>query len=308
MAAKKSSRAKAAAPKAAAANKGGPAKKAASPSASAGSRKQAAKRTAAGRGVPPSPPADEVLEPTGAEPDATFVGTVLQTASSSLAEVEPAADTVVVRIDEVIAGGPALRDHVGEPVTVALPEGVQVADGDVHVFAVNAWIFGSGLAVRAISVGDHGAIISASAAETASADDARVRRRAAEAKSVVAGVVRQVVHVSAGAERPITEHDPLWNDATVEVHERTGAASATGAITVRFASSRDVRWHTAPKFTVGDRGVWLLGAPQPPTYGVAAMAAALPADHYVVVDPDDFRPDDEATHLITGTGEGDNQR
>jgi hypothetical protein len=44
---------------------------------------------------------------------------------------------------------------------------------------------------------------------------------------------------------------------------------------VRFASSRDIRWYTAPKFSVGDRGVWLLGAPQPVAPGIAAFAGLL---------------------------------
>ena len=88
------------------------------------------------------------------QPDAVFIGTVLQTASSSVAEVEPAADTVVVRVDQVVSAAPAFHDHLGEPITVALPDGVEVAEGDVHVFQAMAWIFGTGLAVRAISVGD----------------------------------------------------------------------------------------------------------------------------------------------------------
>jgi hypothetical protein len=74
-------------------------------------------------------------------------------------------------------------------------------------------------------------------------------------------------------------------------------------VTVRFASSRDVRWYTAPKFSVGDRGVWLLGAPLPAAPALATIAAELPADHYLVVDPDDFKPAEDAPTLLAALDE-----
>jgi hypothetical protein len=193
-------------------------------------------------------------------------------------------------------------------VTVELPDGVVVAEGDVHVFQVTAWIFGTGLAVRALSVGDGNTLTAAAAA--ASDDTARLRSRAAEADHVVSGVVRQVSHVPPEEDHPITEHDPQWNDATVEVQEKVGGTSeaSPASVTVRFASSRDVRWQQAPKFTVGERGVWLLGAPQPAIPAVAAAAEALTDDHYLVVDPDDFhREEDEPVVKAALEGEATEQ-
>lgn len=290
-----------------AAKKSAPASKATK--ASKAVAKAPSRRRTGGREPPPPPPPEAAEEPASPEADAVFIGTVLQTASSSVAEVEPAADTVVVRVDEVVSGAQAFHDHIGEPVTVALPDGVTVAEGDVHVFHVMAWIFGSGLAVRAVSVGDHAALAAAQG-EPATAE-ARVRARVASADRVVSGVVRQVRHVPVAEDHPITEHDPLWNDATVDVHgERGRAAEAgdAGPVTVRFASSRDIRWYTAPKFSVGDRGVWLLGAPQPALPGVAALVAGLAPDHYLVVDPDDFQPADDAPTLMAELDEGGDGR
>jgi hypothetical protein len=244
------------------------------------------------------------------EPDAVFIGTVLQTASSSVAEVEPAPDTVVVRVDQVLSGSPVFHDHLGEPITVGLPDGVEVAEGDVHVFEVMAWIFGSGIAVRAISVGDQQVLTAAlTAADIPSGAEDRVRRRMTSADRAVSGVVRQVSHVPTADDHPITEHDPLWQDAVVAVHGQLDQAAGDAPpseVTVRFASSRDVTWRDAPKFSVGERGVWLLGAPQP-----AALAAAideLPANHYLVVDPDDFMPAADAPTLMAEVNEvGDEQ-
>ncbi|GAA3643855.1 hypothetical protein GCM10022236_53100 [Microlunatus ginsengisoli] len=204
----------------------------------------------------------------------------------------------------MLSGAPAFFDHLGEPVTVALPDGVEVAEGDVHVFQAIAWIFGTGLAVRAVAVGEE----AASAAAAASADgvsdgEERLRRRMGSADRVVAGVVRQVSHVPTAEDHPITEHDPRWQDAVVEVHGQLAQdAEAPSEVTVRFAASRDVSWRDAPKFSVGERGVWLLGAPQPSA--LMAVADELPADHYVVVNPDDFSPAGDAATLMAEIGEG----
>jgi hypothetical protein len=236
-------------------------------------------------------------------------GTVLQTASSSVAEVEPAADTVVVRIDEVLHGAPAFEEYAGEPVTVQLPEGVTVGDGEEHVFHVVAWIFGTGLAVRALSLSD-AAPHEAAQLRSRFVDDSlgALRQRAQSADRVVSGVVTQVSDVPPAPDRPISEHDPMWHDAVVQVRDdygrRAARRKAPAKVTVRFASSRDVRWQQAPKFVVGDQGLWMLGAPQPPAAGVAAAAEELPADHYLVVDPDDFHPMQDAPAVLAALDEG----
>ena len=285
--------------KTAAAKKAAPAKK------TSRARGSSAKGAGTGGGAVP-PPEDEVLEGGAFQPDVVFIGTVLQTASSSVAEVEPAADIVVVRVDQVVSGAPAFLDHLGEPVTVALPDGIEVAEGDVHLFQAMAWIFGSGLAVRAVSVGEQPVPAAAlTSPDSASGAEERLRRRMGGADRVVSGVVRQVSHVPTGEDHPITEHDPRWQDAIVEVHGQLAqgaAGEAPSEVTVRFAASRDVSWRHAPKFSVGERGVWLLGAPQPPA--LMAVADELPADHYVVVDPDDFTSAGDSPTLMAEISQG----
>lgn len=68
---------------------------------------------------------------------------------------------------------------------------------------------------------------------------------------------------------PISEHDPVWKRATIEVFEALkGTASPGSKISVYFASSTDVAWFGAPKLVVGEQGVWLL---QPNTPGPAVL-------------------------------------
>jgi hypothetical protein len=57
---------------------------------------------------------------------------------------------------------------------------------------------------------------------------------------------------------PISEHDPEWREAVVEVEEVEKGTCGPKYVVVRFASSDDVQWCHAPKFQVGQEGVFVL--------------------------------------------------
>jgi hypothetical protein len=96
----------------------------------------------------------------------------------------------------------------------------------------------------------------------------------------------------------ISEHDPLWCEATVDVAGDEKKGSAAKQIVVRFPSSRDVRWYKVPKFTPGQEGVFLLHKARPPTAlaaaarlpGLRAAARAAEPEVYTVEHPADFQP------------------
>ena len=89
----------------------------------------------------------------------------------------------------------------------------------------------------------------------------------ASADRVVSGVVRQVSHVPTAEDHPITEHDPLWQDAVVDVHGQLAQAAgdAPSEITVRFASSRDISWRRRSEILGGGArclAAWVLPSRQ----------------------------------------------
>jgi hypothetical protein len=96
----------------------------------------------------------------------------------------------------------------------------------------------------------------------------------------------------------ISEHDPLWCEATVDVAGNEKEGVAARQIVVRFPSSRDVRWYKVPKFTPGQEGVFLLHKAESSTASAAAarmrglMAGARAAEPevYTVENPADFQP------------------
>ena len=62
----------------------------------------------------------------------------------------------------------------------------------------------------------------------------------------------------------VTEHDPDWYDAVIEVESIDRGAPAmarvddTQRLVVRFARSMDVSFYRMPKFAVGQEGVFML--------------------------------------------------
>jgi len=66
--------------------------------------------------------------------------------------------------------------------------------------------------------------------------------------------------LAAAPTRPkrITEHDPDWQEAIIQVEDGIKGAQAGEQVVVRFPGSSDVAWVGTPKFAVGEEGTFLL--------------------------------------------------
>jgi len=98
--------------------------------------------------------------------------------------------------------------------------------------------------------------------------------------------------------RPITEHDPQWREAEIEVDE-VEKGPRKRRVVVRFPGSDDVRWYRAPKFQPGQEGVFILQkATEQPAIGArrgrAVAAAAKGVDTFTALDPDGAEPTEAA--------------
>ncbi len=107
----------------------------------------------------------------------------------------------------------------------------------------------------------------------------RVRR----ALVIVVGQVSSVGPTQLVPPLGVTEHDPRWTEAIVEV-ESVEKGDAGPTVTVLFPGSRDVSWFRAPKFEVGDSGIWLLHKDLIEEFDIPAFTA---------LDTADFRPRSE---------------
>lgn len=94
-------------------------------------------------------------------------------------------------------------------------------------------------------------------AKTSAADGSILRERLAAADIVVSGRITGVRDVPV-PKLGITEHDPLWREATLSVSATHKGARVPKTVRVRFPGSTDVAWATAPKLQRGQKGVFLL--------------------------------------------------
>jgi hypothetical protein len=83
-----------------------------------------------------------------------------------------------------------------------------------------------------------------------------LKERLATAELVVKGRIT-AIRKSTVRPKGLTEHDPDWHEADVKVEKILKGAPAE-SVTFLFARSSDVMWYRAPKFAVGNEGIWLL--------------------------------------------------
>jgi len=244
-----------------------------------------------------------------------FQGTVVKTKAATMSQVPVSPRTVVVRVDQITQAPPALKQFAGREITVELDKTSKVKEGQRATFYTNGWLFGEGLAVRSIGQKTVQRVAAAAAAAASAREPARaqaerdLKDRVDAADVVVSGRVSQVrlpaqppaarALAAAGEpvpeDGPISEHDPLWREAVIEVDDVIKGSHEPKTVVVRFPSSTDVRWHKVPKFHAGQEGIWVLDKDQTGGPARAALAAAgaeeAPgAATYAAVSPFDYQP------------------
>ncbi len=113
---------------------------------------------------------------------------------------------------------------------------------------------------------------------------------------------------AAPVRRRISEHDPEWREAEIEVDEVVKGGLQTNRVVVRFPGSNDVRWYKAPKFEPGQEGSFILQKSAAPATAaarrtragarsLAAAAGAAGAETFTALDPDDFQPAERGSEV-----------
>jgi hypothetical protein len=221
-----------------------------------------------------SPAPDPVRDLTRAS-ELVFRGTVVKTGAANLAVVEPNDRTALVRVDETLASAGTLDDFTGREVTVFLKD-ASAKPGEQGVFFTTVALLGESLGVVAVGrrTGPAAVLRALVAAARGQAVAESVRTRLAASDLAVSG---RVVSVREAAAPPpdavLTEHDPQWREAVVEVRTVLHGQLAEKTVSVFFPGSLDVQWAGAPKLSAGREGAWLLHRHVPE--GHAAVWAVL---------------------------------
>lgn len=219
-----------------------------------------------------------------------FRGTVLQVGATNVPELQADARMVVVRVDELLKA-PASKNYIGREITVQLVDATPARRGDQFVFFTASWVYGSGLAVREVArLSDSPSVRSALSAALAQSVDRPLRRRIADAEAVISvRVLKTRPAPDKIRSGPLTEHDPDFWEADLQVLSVEKGALPNPEVTVLFANSTDIMWHRSPKFRVGQDAVVLLRKETTagrPTFG-----------QYIALDELDLRPTDQLAHI-----------
>jgi len=201
--------------------------------------------------------------------DIIFIGTVTQVGAVAVPEVPASDRTVVVHVDQVLEKPAAVALGAGDSVTVQTAQPGSLKPGSQATFYTTGWIFGQGVAVREVGhelghspvvVADQQAAVARTRLEM---NDAELKAHIQKAAMVVAGRVEQVRPAELAGGAPahrtrISEHDPQWQEAIIQVQDGIKGAQAGEQVVVRFPTSLDVAWVGTPRFTVGQEGTFLL--------------------------------------------------
>src|SRR5947199_7472233 len=168
--------------------------------------------------------------------DIIFIGTVTQVGAVAVPEVPPSERTVVVRVDQVLEKPAPVALTAGDSVTVEAARAGSLKAGIQATFYTTGWIFGRGVAVREVGhEPGQSPVVTADAREAvararALVNDADLKAHIQRAAMVVAGRVAQVrpAELAAAPARPkrITEHDPDWQEAIIQVEDGIKGAKA----------------------------------------------------------------------------------
>jgi hypothetical protein len=204
-----------------------------------------------------------------------FAGTVSQLAATSFAGVPKSAQTIVVRVDSVLKKPAAVSLKKGDNVTVELKDPSAFQQGIQATFYTEGWIFGSGVAVK--ELGHEFRSGSGETPKPAVADekayqqaqeqisDQELQDRLNKADFVVIGRVTDL-HRWNPPKSPtthISEHDPDWHEAVVEVQSVLKGGLVKGKkVIVRFPARNDVAWVHSPRFEKNQQGIFCLNRDQ----------------------------------------------
>jgi hypothetical protein len=109
-------------------------------------------------------------------------------------------------------------------------------------------------------------------------DAEALREHAKDAAAVLTG---RVTALAQAAPVGMSEHDPVWCTATIDVEHVERGRGVGGQVAVLYPNSLDVRWHDVPKPKMGQEGLFILHATD---------RALRPLAKYQLQHPEDLQP------------------
>jgi hypothetical protein len=214
-----------------------------------------------------------------AESGIVFIGRMVRSGAATM-EGLAADNTAIVAVEKVVTSPAMFASLGGQEVTVRFKKPVGLRKGSRLTYFANGWIFGRSIALDVVGTAeetDPQAVAEAVRKGVVASRDDVLSARLTSAAMSVAGTVAQVAKSGVGTTH-ISEHDPDWQEATIDVDEVIKGRKDVKRVKVLFPASDDVRWHRIAKYKPGQKGIWMLqpGARQDRAGIPAKVMAAVP--------------------------------
>lgn len=213
-----------------------------------------------------------------------FAGTVFKLGDSTVPSLPAQPDFVVIRVERGLRVEPVLGDLRDKLITMAPREPGRLRVGERAVFFTHSWIHGGGIAVQEVN---HLSIDAADAVAAAveRLPEEYLMDRVRSAELVVLADVESIEELP----RMSFERDAaLWAAAHLRVERVLRGPAVTEAV-VYFPTSVGPPWFTAPRFHVGQRGVFLLHEPVRKRWS----EKVLESGSLVALDPNDYQSEEK---------------
>ena len=212
-------------------------------------------------------------------------GTVVERGTSTVPDVPPNEQLVVVRVDRALRVDPVLGDLRSKMVTVATKAAESLRLGQKAVFFTISLVDGRGIAVRELEhmdIQEEDSVAAAVARLPQLHLSDRLQRSALVVDAEVTGI--------SPVERTSFERNAAnWAAAELKVL-RVLHGSPVKSTVVYFPTSNHPLWARAPRFTERQRGIFILHAP---SRSATPSEATLGADNLLALDPADFQPESQ---------------
>jgi hypothetical protein len=240
---------------------------------------------------------------TGGGPTITFQGRVDKLQATTVEGMQPSSTSAIVKVLTIVDAPPYFTGYRGQEVTVEFKKPDELPIGAVATFYTTGSIIGREIAVKEIShsqdTTEHARVILDQLNNAARLGALRLKVDATPV--IVSGEVISVASIASSAKNSEHQVDSLLATikiATIEKNKSQAPIRKSQTIMVIFPDPKehDVTSITAPRFTVGETGVWFLhkitGSDR-----LRLGVTATPAATYNAPQSSDFTGSDQLTAI-----------
>jgi hypothetical protein len=230
-----------------------------------------------------------------------FKGTIKKLKATTMTAATVTDRTCIVTVNQIIEAPQNLAAYTGQDITVQLHGRRKVSAGDRMIFHAISWLFGESLAVRSLYEEIEANTRTREVDPVTRRKQRETNKHFNDADVVVSGKVVEVRLPLPGSgpkqkaaktkgTTHVSEHDPKWREAVIEVAEVHKGSPSKRQLVIRFPASKDVAWRRAPKLEAGQEGYFMLHASAKGASGRATKKGNEASATYIVKDPQDYQP------------------